>query len=389
MECVLRDPLARIPSTLLGEFYAHQLRHRRRFLLLINVLGQLAFLTYGWADQLVIADQALASWILRVGYVAMMVVPTYLVFYRLQNVLLMDVLLPVSIVGAAGIWFWLLAQSTDPHTAVYQYASLIFIVLANLGIQVSFVAALMLSVGISLVVGVGVLNVTKANMHDVLIFTLVYYPVFFFSLFISWSNTVSRRKEFAQATLNEQAKRSLEAGNRVLDQLAHTDALTGLDNRRQFEKLVRYELARSARTHQPACMMLFDIDHFKQINDTRGHDVGDLALKSMAEVARMQIREQDAIARYGGDEFAVLLTNTSLEAAMVVAERVRRSIEVCTLQLPTGDTLRMTTSIGVVGFGPTTRRLEDLVSLADRALYLAKKGGRNQVVRQDEPETVT
>ncbi|MCD6666026.1 MAG: GGDEF domain-containing protein [Hydrogenophaga sp.] len=383
MEEILRDPWKRVPSHLKPDLHAYLLARHSRFLLLVNLMGQMAFLVYGWADQLIIPDQTALSWMLRTGYVVFLATATYLIFVRWHNILFMDSSLPVSIIGAAAIWFWLLERSVDPHTAMYQYASLIFIVLANLGVQVSFVVALASSILISLVIAIGVVNVTNANPDEMMIFALVYFPVLFFSLFISWSNFVARRKEFAQEMLNRIAKRSLQNSNRALDELAHTDMLTGLDNRRQFEKMVHHELARVARTPQPVCLMLFDIDHFKHINDAEGHEVGDAALKAVADAARQQIRQHDVIARYGGDEFSVLLTNTALPDAMVVAERIRAAVEASHIDLPSGGTIHCTTSIGIVQMGPAALRLEELMSAADKALYVSKIKGRNQVSAHD------
>jgi len=108
-----------------------------------------------------------------------------------------------------------------------------------------------------------------------------------------------------------------------LQRLANTDALTGLHNRRQFYELANQELARSRRTQAPVSLMMIDIDHFKQINDTYGHAMGDVVLQSLARTMKNSLREMDVIARLGGEEFVILLPQTSLGQATELAQRLR------------------------------------------------------------------
>lgn len=165
-----------------------------------------------------------------------------------------------------------------------------------------------------------------------------------------------------------------------LDQLARTDALTGLSNRRDFNDRAQAELARCRRSAKPLALLMMDVDHFKQVNDRHGHDVGDLALRQLADACRHALREIDLPARLGGEEFVALLTETALPEALEVAERLRRHIEALRIETPHGLPLRLTVSIGVAELTAADGSHEDLMRRADQALYTAKRGGRNRVV---------
>lgn len=165
--------------------------------------------------------------------------------------------------------------------------------------------------------------------------------------------------------------------------LATTDPLTGLYNRRQFFQLARPVIEQAIRQKQEVAVLLFDIDHFKQINDHYSHEVGDQVIIEVANLTRSILRSSDIICRYGGEEFVALLPETNRAAAEVVAERLRQMIEVCVLVHDTQERVAMqvTVSIGVVIGTPRTRNyLERSLHDADQAMYRAKQSGRNRVV---------
>lgn len=159
---------------------------------------------------------------------------------------------------------------------------------------------------------------------------------------------------------------------------ARTDSLTGLVNRRRFSEAAAAEWGRSIRYGRPSSLILFDLDRFKQINDEQGHAAGDAVLKKVAEVCQFEIRDFDLIARIGGEEFAVLLPETSAEAALGLAERLRRCIE--RLEVKSGGgVLRPTASFGVAPLTLEGHDWTEALHLADGALYRAKENGRNRV----------
>lgn len=159
---------------------------------------------------------------------------------------------------------------------------------------------------------------------------------------------------------------------------AMKDPLTGLDNRQQMSAHLKHFIARALRRKTEFCLLLIDVDHFKNVNDSHGHHVGDEALKHLAVLLQSSIRETDFVARWGGEEFVVGMTDASMEHATTLAERIRLGVEKNPSRLET-LVIPMTVSIGV-GVLQEGDTLESLFQRADRNLYAAKDGGRNRVV---------
>lgn len=165
--------------------------------------------------------------------------------------------------------------------------------------------------------------------------------------------------------------------SKALEALSLTDPLTGLMNRRRLNDLLSAEMARSHRHATPCCVVLFDIDHFKHINDTYGHHCGDDVLQQLAQLIKSNLRPYDALARYGGEEFAVILPNTQYQAAGLLMERLRLLVA-STVFRPAGFSLKITISVGVTQLATQHQTTLALLDEADSALYAAKNLGRNQ-----------
>lgn len=178
--------------------------------------------------------------------------------------------------------------------------------------------------------------------------------------------------------LRESHSEATEARDRAAQE-ARTDALTGLPNRRQFHEYLMPTLAFHRRGDHPMALLFIDIDHFKKVNDTHGHAIGDLVLRQVAQRLRHVIRDGDVVARIGGEEFIVLLPNTGCEAVHEIAERVRSTIGGRPIEINGDDELVLTVSIGVAVFPDDADSCESLLEIADQALYSAKLHGRNQV----------
>ena len=176
----------------------------------------------------------------------------------------------------------------------------------------------------------------------------------------------------------EQYIRRLREEVESYESMAFTDPLTGLYNRRMFLELARKKFNEAKRYHEPFSVVMLDIDHFKKINDTYGHDVGDIALKFLADILKKNIRGSDIVARWGGEEFIILLPKTNLENAFRVAEKIRKLVEMSEIKLPTGQRLKFTVSLGISTYHGH-EDLEELIKEADIALYAAKRKGRNRV----------
>jgi diguanylate cyclase (GGDEF)-like protein len=166
--------------------------------------------------------------------------------------------------------------------------------------------------------------------------------------------------------------------NWELAQQARTDALTGALNRRALEEVHMIEEAHAVPYGHSLCMMMIDIDHFKRLNDTRGHAAGDCALQAFTRQVKTMLRCQDLLARSGGDEFTILLPDTTFADGLKAAERVRQAIEALETPFETGS-IRLTVSVGVAQLDLKNGGWEEMVRRSDAALYEAKQLGRNRV----------
>jgi len=172
-----------------------------------------------------------------------------------------------------------------------------------------------------------------------------------------------------------------------LENLSITDALTGIANRRHFEWRLSEEIERARRYKYPLSALMLDLDHFKQVNDNYGHQIGDIVLQQVAQRLRRILRRTDFLARYGGEEFIVLAPQTPADRALILAERLRQVIAESPIPVADNLQIHITISIGVAVFPNHAQNESELVRAADAALYKAKQMGRNRVC-MFEPELV-
>lgn len=163
-----------------------------------------------------------------------------------------------------------------------------------------------------------------------------------------------------------------------------TDPLTQVYNRRYLERHLEDEVARSKRYSLDLSVLMLDIDHFKRVNDTYGHQAGDVTLTALGSLLKADLRDLDVVARYGGEEFLVICTNTGIDGAALVAERLRHLIEAHPVEITdasgASQNIQISISVGVAGLSASVDSKEKLVQAADRALYRAKGDGRNRVI---------
>lgn len=203
--------------------------------------------------------------------------------------------------------------------------------------------------------------------------------------------TQTRAMVEKSSEVDQQLKASAAEISQLKDELvtarqeAMTDALTGLANRKMFDFKLREATQEAMETGDPVCLLILDLDHFKRVNDTYGHHIGDQVIKLMAVILKETLKGQDTAARYGGEEFAVVLPKTQITNAVKLAENIRQRLAKKEMvNRKTGESLgSITVSIGVAVFY-NREQPSDLIERADRALYTAKNGGRNRVVSEHE-----
>lgn len=186
-------------------------------------------------------------------------------------------------------------------------------------------------------------------------------------------------RELGQEILSHTQRELLEE-NKKLRELATVDSLTRAWNRSATDDLLARELSVAQRSQSPVGLVMCDVDHFKHVNDSYGHDIGDLVLREVADHIRMCIRPYDALGRYGGEEFLLILPKTDVTAAVLVAERVREGVQGAEIVTRQGQTVPVTMSFGVTVWDPKSElSATELYKQADQALYASKNSGRNRV----------
>jgi diguanylate cyclase (GGDEF)-like protein len=201
---------------------------------------------------------------------------------------------------------------------------------------------------------------------------------------------VHSRDEIGQLTNSfNKMTRTVARQREELKRESITDGLTGLYNQRHFRARLMQEVERAERSRSEFCLLMIDVDYFKQYNDAMGHESGNDALKAVAEVLRQSLRDMDSLARYGGDELSVILPDTTIAEGKALAARINSAVRRVDLpgtnSLPTG---RLTLSIGGASFPHDAGSAADVILKADEALYAAKRAGRARLCWADEAENV-
>ncbi|WP_430292787.1 GGDEF domain-containing protein [Pseudomonas sp. B1-22] len=386
-----RQSQGKMPPSLRVAYKAYVIRHYRRFLLAINFIAMAAYDSYVLADALLIPDMAKESLLLRTGLSLIGLLNIFLVFRFSRSVLLMDLLMPVHDIISTLAWFELLKRSASPDVPFFLYASVVFILLGNLGVRYSFRGIALISAIISTIILYNVWLIHDGATKPVLIFTLVYLPVALFSLFISWTNIRGVREAFLADQEERRQRAELASLNLRLQELASTDALTGVGNRRALDAQLKTSWDGMRAHGRPFALLLVDIDYFKPYNDHYGHQSGDRCLCRVAESLVGSLRGGRAsVYRYGGEEFVVLLETGSVDDLRRVAERLREQVASLNIehQHRPDDLRYLTISLGAaLASEEGLNEPLDLLARCDQHLYCAKQDGRNRV-QLSGPSTV-
>lgn len=208
------------------------------------------------------------------------------------------------------------------------------------------------------------------STHIIAFITIIASPI----IILGWLNTLLKSSEDALRESNK----ALEKAQQKLSYLAQTDELTSLPNRRALFSYTRNEFKKYQRQQGSFSVLMLDIDYFKRVNDTYGHEIGDMVLKAVANVLSKQVRDYEIVARTGGEEFVIILLEKDINLSTQVAERIRKAIE--RIKIPyEDDVIKVTISIGVTQMMNTDTKFENILQRADACLYKAKNSGRNKV----------
>jgi diguanylate cyclase (GGDEF)-like protein len=222
-----------------------------------------------------------------------------------------------------------------------------------------------------------------------LVVSLLQIQIFIFSItlalqYLAQAQTqIIHHREQLEAEVQLRTE-SLAALNAELTTLATTDELTRLPNRREWQIKTSQAILQARRYQKALSILLIDVDHFKHINDHYGHLTGDLVLKAIATICQQNIRGPDSVARWGGEEFVILLPETDQAQALIVAEKIRQAVAQFVHCSHEHDTFNVTVSQGVTSLLPGDNTLDELLSRADQAMYKAKKAGRNCIRSSQE-----
>jgi diguanylate cyclase (GGDEF)-like protein len=273
----------------------------------------------------------------------------------------------------SGITATLIVNMSRPPTYTYHIAIDALVLLASYLIVPSHISARLL-VGTGFTVAIALLFLTGKRVADPMTLNVVWATLFLanaMGLAVSCRLSTLRRRQY-RAILELQQIRD------TLHDMAMTDSLTGVLNRRRLFEIASAAIHESRRTGEPLAVIAIDLDHFKQVNDRFGHAAGDDVLAALARVLREQTRRHDAVGRIGGEEFAIVLPDTSLQTARDVAERIRAGLHALEVNID-GSVVPVTVSLGVAALRPGDEAPEDVLKRADRALYAAKRQGRDRV----------
>ncbi|WP_243374190.1 sensor domain-containing diguanylate cyclase [Geotalea sp. SG265] len=359
-------------------------------------LGFLLYALFGILDHWIIPDAERLAWIIRyAGVCPLLAVVFFLTYLDVRHQYLYPLMAFAGLIAAVGIIVMILGAGA-PGSYLYYAGLLLCLMFFYAFFRLPFTTATALSWGIFLLYEFLVVRA------DSISFPVLVNNTFFFIAFnitgMSAAYSLERhmRRDFMQRRkIREQTERletalqEVEKSRQEAEEIAKLDPLTGLYNRRYFFAVAERELARYRRYRHSLSLIMIDLDHFKLVNDTYGHFIGDQVLQALAAAIGGLMRQADTPCRYGGEEFAILMPETDLAAAETLGRRIKQTIESAEIETRKGA-IKVTLSMGIASLdGVENAGIEHLVDRADHALYEAKYSGRSEIKIWDKTSAGT
>ena len=349
-------------------------------------LGGLLYGVFGLLDQQLIPEAKLAAWMIRFAVVCPILMGVFVFSYSRHFRARLELLVwSAGFVAGCGI-IVMVTLASPPGNYLYYAGLLLSITFYFTFMRLRFILATTLAWIIFLLylmVAIWINQTPSAILFNNIFFFVSFNITGMLACYslesYMRSDFLQRRIIYQQTQQLRETLQQVEQRRREAEDISHLDPLTNLFNRRYFFTLVEYECKRDRRFLHDSSLLLLDLDHFKLVNDTFGHLAGDQVLQAIAQIIKSGIRQKDVHCRYGGEEFAILLPQTSIDTAIRVGQRLREILE--NHPIPTDKGLvGVTMSIGVASrSGEDEISFDSLIEQADAALYAAKKAGRNQV----------
>jgi diguanylate cyclase (GGDEF)-like protein len=350
-----------------------------------GLVAVLLYSAFAISDRSMVPDVYREAWAIRF----LLVVPLTLLctfgLYKVNSLRLRETLLALMMIVSGASLPWIALLSTHPNAMHYQTGITLIILFGNIVLNLRFRSALITSTILTLAYGLSLFQVSAMPPEVRLNNWMFCFAAVLISLIANFRMDQDQRRAY-QARLREQERNTeLTHAVELLARLSAEDALTQIANRREFDRRLDIEWGRARRDGQPLALIMIDIDCFKNYNDHYGHPAGDACLQRIAAaLSAIPKRAADLVARFGGEEFVVLLPATPVEEAARLAERLRQAL--VDLQIPHATSRvasGITASFGVAAMRPASQlQAAELVAAADAALYVAKEQGRNRVVAQ-------
>ena len=343
------------------------------------ILGFLLFSVYGVVDLYAYPSTYKELWTIR-AVMGMFLIVSFLYTYNKNycpNLQKLNVLI-VHVLGFTLIYLYSFKIETDfVYIFVASYVLLIIGSFTVFGLK--FFNALVSNLFI--IIFVTIIFYLQFDLISNVLYGILFMSAMCITIISSYFSEIQKRKLFLKEIYSNKILSELKNTQEELKERAEKDYLTDLYNRRYLTSISNKLVKIAKRKNQSMCIILIDIDHFKKINDTHGHAIGDEVLKQMSSLLKENIRESDVLSRFGGEEFAILLPDTGKDAAFVLADKLRAIIEDRQFEFDEDIKLSITISGGVDSVDINAEKnIEDAINRADKALYRAKDSGRNLVL---------